>query len=82
MTVSDEKQDIQSTSPEFLAVRKIPLLPQLYLDADLQEVSESPTTLDDAASEMLSDIRNIVVTDRELADKVDFSLQSAFLVLI
>ncbi|CAD6566437.1 MAG: ATP-dependent rRNA helicase spb4 [Tremellales sp. Tagirdzhanova-0007] len=67
---------------EFLAVRKIPLIPQLYLDADLQEESEEPMTVDNAAIQLLSDIRQIVVTDRELADKVEFSPQSAFLVLM
>ena len=39
-------------------------------------------TVDNAAIQLLSDIRQIVVTDRELADKVEFSPQSAFLVLM
>jgi ATP-dependent RNA helicase DDX55/SPB4 len=49
-------------------VRKIPVLPQPYLDASLQDV-ELPAKLDPAAMALQDEIRTIVRTDRELADK-------------
>ncbi|ORY27454.1 P-loop containing nucleoside triphosphate hydrolase protein [Naematelia encephala] len=56
---------------EFLAVRKIPLDRQAYLDHQLKQVDDAPetATIDPAALELLCDIREIVLTDRELADK-------------
>ncbi|RSH94612.1 ATP-dependent rRNA helicase spb4 [Saitozyma podzolica] len=53
---------------DFLAARKIPLTPDHYLSSDLTP-SDPPTTLDPAAPALLEDIRKLVLTDRELADK-------------
>ncbi|OCF34717.1 ATP-dependent rRNA helicase SPB4 [Kwoniella heveanensis BCC8398] len=53
---------------EFLNVRKIPLVEQKYLGSDL-EGAELPLTVDEDALSLLGQIRKIVLTDRELADK-------------
>ncbi|WVF67158.1 hypothetical protein IAT40_001904 [Kwoniella sp. CBS 6097] len=53
---------------EFLNVRKIPLTEQKYLDSIL-EGSELPSSVDGDALSLLAQIRKIVLTDRELADK-------------
>lgn len=60
---------------EFLALRKMPLVPYDYLDQQ-GDSSLHPATLDPAAEGLLQDMRAIVRTDRELADKVceSFSL--------
>ncbi|WWC97003.1 hypothetical protein V866_003880 [Kwoniella sp. B9012] len=53
---------------DFLAVRKIPLTKQDYLNSELEE-SEIPSSLDQGALELLAQIRKSILTDRELADK-------------
>ncbi|OCF57959.1 ATP-dependent rRNA helicase SPB4 [Kwoniella mangroviensis CBS 10435] len=53
---------------DFLAVRKIPLTKQGYLNSELEE-SETPSSLDQGALELLAQIRKSILTDRELADK-------------
>ncbi|WVW80096.1 hypothetical protein I302_102069 [Kwoniella bestiolae CBS 10118] len=53
---------------DFLAIRKIPLTKQEYLNSDL-EGGEIPPSIDEDALELLKDIRRLVLTDRELADK-------------
>ncbi|KAK8861532.1 hypothetical protein IAR55_002354 [Kwoniella newhampshirensis] len=62
---------------DFLNVRKIPLTRQPYLDDDL-EGSETPSILDQGALDLLGDIRKIVLTDRELADKGAKSFVSSY----
>lgn len=61
---------------DFLKVRKIPLIPQAYLDKDLREI-ELPDSLDPAAIDLFSEIRKIILTDRELPDKSAKSFVSA-----
>ncbi|WVQ94755.1 hypothetical protein IAU59_001836 [Kwoniella sp. CBS 9459] len=53
---------------EFLNVRKIPLTEQKYLNASL-EPFDPPEAVDEDAISLLAQIRKIVLTDRELADK-------------
>ncbi|WWC87839.1 uncharacterized protein L201_002733 [Kwoniella dendrophila CBS 6074] len=53
---------------DFLSIRKIPLTKQSYLSASLDEI-EIPDTVDEGALTLLSEIRKIILTDRELADK-------------
>ncbi|WRT65654.1 uncharacterized protein IL334_002599 [Kwoniella shivajii] len=53
---------------DFLAIRKIPLIKQEYLDSSLER-TESPPEVDPGALTLLTDIRKLVLTDRELADK-------------
>ena len=42
---------------------------QPYLDAELEEV-DAPESLDPAALDLMTEIRRLVKTDRELVDKV------------
>lgn len=71
MSVGESSQlDRKLNVSDFLAVRKIPLTQYPLLDADLEEV-ESTRVPDVAASELLSDIRKNVLSDRQLADKVN-----------
>ncbi|ORX33657.1 ATP-dependent rRNA helicase SPB4 [Kockovaella imperatae] len=53
---------------EFLRVRKIPLNRHPYLDSELAE-TEDPPKLDEGAIALRDEIRKIVLTDREMADK-------------
>jgi ATP-dependent RNA helicase DDX55/SPB4 len=52
-----------------MTVRKLPLTRQPYLDVGLEEV-EAPESLDPAALDLMTEIRRLVKTDRELVDKV------------
>lgn len=52
-----------------MTVRKLPLTRQPYLDAGLEEV-DAPESLDPAALDLMTEIRRLVKTDRELVDKV------------
>jgi ATP-dependent RNA helicase DDX55/SPB4 len=52
----------------FLAARKMPLIQQPYLNADLQEI-DLPSSPDQDAHVLHDQIRGIVLTDRELSDK-------------
>ncbi|KAK4688081.1 hypothetical protein P7C73_g2049, partial [Tremellales sp. Uapishka_1] len=61
---------------DFLGVRKIPLTQQKYIAADLEEI-DLPEHLDSSSLDLMKDIRKIVVTDRELADKAAKSFVSA-----
>ncbi len=63
------KLDAQLMVLDFLAVRKIPLTRYPYLDRNLEGADDSVDT-DPAALELQSYIRKIVLTDRDLADKV------------
>lgn len=53
---------------DFLSARKIPLLPHGYIDEALEE-TQLPLGLDPAATDLLDEIRQITLTDRDLADK-------------
>ena len=66
-----------SASPDFLALRKIPLRPESYIraqaDVALGESSTAPLkaeTIDPAALGMQRAVQDIVLEDRDLADKV------------
>ncbi|WVQ83621.1 ATP-dependent rRNA helicase SPB4 [Cryptococcus sp. DSM 104549] len=62
---------------DFLNVRKIPLTKQPYLNAELEEV-DIPAELDPEVPTLLRDIRKLVLTDRELADKGAKTFVSSF----
>ncbi|RXK41305.1 ATP-dependent rRNA helicase SPB4 [Tremella mesenterica] len=53
---------------DFMSVRKMPLTKQMYLSEELEEVT-SHSALDTGARELLDEIRGVVKTDRELADR-------------
>ncbi|WWC60263.1 uncharacterized protein I303_102830 [Kwoniella dejecticola CBS 10117] len=53
---------------DFLAIRKIPLTKQPYLDSSLTG-TETPPMVDPEALTLLREIRRFILTDRELADK-------------
>lgn len=50
-------------------MRKIPLVKQAYLDADLDE-SELPDQVDAGALELQGKIQQHLLTDRDLSDRV------------
>lgn len=50
-------------------MRKIPLVKQAYLDAELNE-SEMPDQVDPGALELQESIRKHLLTDRDLSDRV------------
>ncbi|WVN85706.1 uncharacterized protein L203_100856 [Cryptococcus depauperatus CBS 7841] len=62
---------------DFLAIRKIPLIKQPYLDENLEEV-DMPTSIDPGAINLMEDVRKILLTDRKLSDKGSKSYVSAF----
>ncbi|ODN80662.1 ATP-dependent rRNA helicase SPB4 [Cryptococcus amylolentus CBS 6039] len=61
----------------FLETRKIPLTEHAYVSADLEPVP-MPSTLDPAAVDLMKEIRKIILTDRELADKGAKTFVSAY----
>lgn len=80
-------------SVEFLALRKIPLRKQAYIEAedgdDTEQAGESSTTnaksewsVDPAALELQRTVQDVVLEDRDLADKVSTSHGRDFMWLI
>lgn len=53
---------------DFLSARKIPLLPHGYINEALEE-TQLAAGVDSAATQLLDEIRQIALTDRDLADK-------------
>ena len=62
------KDELNAPS-EFLRIRKIPLTDQAYIGQDLSAV-KPPLGLDPDCTALRDQIRELVLTDRELADKV------------
>lgn len=62
---------------DFLSVRKIPIAPQAYLGADLEPVESVPTPADPDSLALLARMREIVLADRDLADRGAKALVSA-----
>ena len=59
-------------SIDFLAVRKIPIKqhPSIQADGSIEQDTDCPSTEDDVVDTFLSQIRQTVMTDRALYDKV------------
>ncbi|GMK56613.1 hypothetical protein CspeluHIS016_0304530 [Cutaneotrichosporon spelunceum] len=53
---------------DFLSVRKIPLAPHPYLGADL-EAAEAPLLADPDSLDLMQRMREVVLSDRDLADR-------------
>ncbi|CAK9783409.1 DEAD-domain-containing protein [Cutaneotrichosporon oleaginosum] len=61
---------------DFLRVRKIPLAPHPYLGSDLEEAA-APVPADPDSLALLTRLRDVVMTDRDLADRGAKALVSA-----